>query len=127
VALPDAGVPLIEELLRDAIVVYEQPAYAAASWRARVIADLEIDRPWYARMRDAWLRTVAERGCTMVNRDVIAARSIDLDPRTAPGAQGHSWSQSYVDPAWARRQGPTPTCTAADLPRPRECARRRFS
>jgi predicted nucleotidyltransferase len=62
VALRDAGVPLLEELLRDGIVVYEQPPHTAASWRARAIADLEIDRPWYARMRDAWLRRVAERG-----------------------------------------------------------------
>jgi predicted nucleotidyltransferase len=62
VALRDAGVPLLEEILRDGIVAYEQRAYAAARWRSHVLSDLEIDRPWYARMRDAWLRRVAERG-----------------------------------------------------------------
>ena len=62
VGLRDAGVPLLEELLRDGVVVYERPPHTAATWRARAIADLEIDRPWYARMRDAWLRRVAERG-----------------------------------------------------------------
>ena len=62
VTLGDAGVPLLEEILRDGIVVYERTPHAAASWRSHTIADLEIDRPWYARMRDAWLRRVAERG-----------------------------------------------------------------
>ena len=62
VRLSDAGVPLLEELLRDGIVVHEGVPYAAARWRSRVLSDLEIDRPWYARMRDAWLRRVAARG-----------------------------------------------------------------
>jgi predicted nucleotidyltransferase len=61
VRLSDAGVPLLEELVRDGVVVYEVP-HAAARWRAHVLADLEIDRPWYARMRDAWLRRVAAQG-----------------------------------------------------------------
>jgi predicted nucleotidyltransferase len=62
VALRDAGVPLLEEILRDGIVVYEHRPYAAARWRSHVLSDMEIDRPWYARMRDAWLRRVAQRG-----------------------------------------------------------------
>lgn len=62
VLLGDAGVPLLEELLRDGVVVYERRPHAASRWRAQVLSDLEVDRPWYARMRDAWLRKVAERG-----------------------------------------------------------------
>ncbi len=62
VDLSGAGVPLLEEVLQDGVVVYERQSHAAASWRGRVLSDLEVDRPWYARMRDAWLRRVAERG-----------------------------------------------------------------
>lgn len=58
----DLGVPMLEELVRDAIVVCEGAPGAAASWRTRALVDLETDRPWYARMRDAWLRHVAEAG-----------------------------------------------------------------
>jgi len=62
VDLTEAGVPLLEEVLQDGVVVYERRPHVAASWRGRVLSDLEVDRPWYARMRDAWLRRVAERG-----------------------------------------------------------------
>lgn len=62
VRLRDAGVPLLDELVRDAITVHEGTPGAAARWRAHTLVDLEIDRPWFARMRDAWLRRVAERG-----------------------------------------------------------------
>jgi predicted nucleotidyltransferase len=62
VRLNDAGVPLLDELVRDAITVHEGTPGAAARWRAHTLVDLEIDRPWFARMRDAWLRRVAERG-----------------------------------------------------------------
>ena len=62
VSLADPGVPLLEELLRDAVVLYEARPGAYATWRSHVLADLELDRPWYARMRDAWLERVAQRG-----------------------------------------------------------------
>lgn len=62
VDLAEAGVPLLDEIIQDGIVVYEARPGIAASWRSRTLGDLEIDRPWYARMRDAWLRRVAERG-----------------------------------------------------------------
>ena len=62
VNLRDAGVPLLEELLRDGIVVFERKPHASATWRAHVLSDMEVDRAWYARMRDAWLKRVAERG-----------------------------------------------------------------
>jgi len=62
VSLEDPGIPLLEELIRDAVVVYEWRPGSAASWRTHALATLETDRPWYARMRDAWLRAVAEKG-----------------------------------------------------------------
>lgn len=62
VALRDPGVPLLEELVRDGIVVYEATPHAAARWRAHALLELETDGPWYARMRDAWLKRVASRG-----------------------------------------------------------------
>jgi len=61
-SLDDPGVPLLDELLRDGVVLYEARPGAYASWRSRVLADLELDRPWYERMRDAWLARVAQRG-----------------------------------------------------------------
>jgi predicted nucleotidyltransferase len=62
VRLEDASIPLLEELIDDAILVRERGAGAAALWRSRTLADLELDRPWYARQRDAWLEHVARRG-----------------------------------------------------------------
>jgi uncharacterized protein len=57
-----AGVPLLEEILRDGIVVHEGYPGAAAIFRSRTLATLETDRVWFARMRDAWLQRVAEKG-----------------------------------------------------------------
>lgn len=62
VVLTDPGVPLLEALIRDGIVVWESAPGVAAQWRSFTLAMLETDRPWYARMRDAWLSRVAERG-----------------------------------------------------------------
>ena len=62
VRLDDPGVPLLEELIRDAEVLYEAQPGQGAAWRAKVLSILETDRPWYARMRDAWLARVANEG-----------------------------------------------------------------
>ncbi len=62
VSLEDPSIPLVEELVRDGVVVHESRPGAGASWRSSVLATLETDRPWYARMRDAWLRRVARQG-----------------------------------------------------------------
>ena len=62
VDLDAAGVPLLARILRDGIVVHEAVLGAAASWRSHAWADLETDRPWFARMRDAWLEHVATHG-----------------------------------------------------------------
>lgn len=58
----DLGVPLLDEIIRDGRIVAESVPAASASWRTHALIRLDSDRPWYARMRDAWLRRVAERG-----------------------------------------------------------------
>lgn len=62
IRLHEASIPLLESIIADGIVLLEGHAGAAASWRARVLADLELDGPWYARQRDAWLKRVQELG-----------------------------------------------------------------
>jgi predicted nucleotidyltransferase len=62
IRLHEASIPLLESIIDDAIVLLEGHAGAAATWRSRVLADLELDRPWYARQRDAWLKRVQEQG-----------------------------------------------------------------
>jgi predicted nucleotidyltransferase len=62
VPLADAGVPLRQELMRDGIVAYEAAPYVAARFRSHTLADLEIDGPWFAPMRDVWRRKVAQDG-----------------------------------------------------------------
>lgn len=62
VRLETASIPLLEALISDGIVVHEAEPGAGALWRSRVLAQLETDRPWYRRQRDAWIQRVAERG-----------------------------------------------------------------
>ncbi|AKT41666.1 type VII toxin-antitoxin system MntA family adenylyltransferase antitoxin [Chondromyces crocatus] len=62
VALEEASIPLHEALIHDGVVVHEGYPGAGALWRSRTLAMLETDRPWYARMRDAWLTRVKEKG-----------------------------------------------------------------
>lgn len=62
VPLEDATIPLLEQLVRDGIVVHEAYPGAGALWRSHALTSLETDRPWFARMRDAWLVRVREQG-----------------------------------------------------------------
>lgn len=62
VCLEDPDVPLLEEIVEHGVVVHEGVPGSHGAWRARALSLLELDRPWYARMRDAWLRRVAEEG-----------------------------------------------------------------
>jgi uncharacterized protein len=62
VVLADPGVPLLERLVDEAHVVHEGEPGAAASWRTAALLALETDRPWYRRMRDAFLSRVARSG-----------------------------------------------------------------
>jgi predicted nucleotidyltransferase len=59
VSLEDVSVPLLARLVQEGVGVHEARSGAVASWRARALADLETDRPWFARMREAWLARVA--------------------------------------------------------------------
>jgi predicted nucleotidyltransferase len=62
VRLETAGIPLLEALISDGIVLHEAKPGAGALWRSRVLTQLETDRPWYRRQRDAWIQRVAEHG-----------------------------------------------------------------
>lgn len=56
-----AGYPLLRALLRDGVVLHEGEPHAAARFRTRAILETETDRPWFERMRDAYLRRLAAR------------------------------------------------------------------
>jgi predicted nucleotidyltransferase len=62
VRLDDASIPLLEEIIDHGVVVHEGRPGSGASWRSHALADLELDRPWYALQRDAWLKRVAAEG-----------------------------------------------------------------
>ena len=59
VDLKEASYPLLKAVVRDGVVVHEAEPGAAARWRSRAIAQLETDRPWFERMRDAYLARLA--------------------------------------------------------------------
>jgi predicted nucleotidyltransferase len=65
VRLEHATIPLLEELIAEGIVLVGREGRAAA-WRSHVLADLELDRPWFRRQRDAWLLRQAESGGPLV-------------------------------------------------------------
>jgi predicted nucleotidyltransferase len=60
VSLADPGYPLLNALLRDSIVLHEGERGAAATWRSRAWLQAETDRPWFERMRDSFLKHLAE-------------------------------------------------------------------
>lgn len=61
VDLDAIGFPMLQAIVRDGIVVAEHERGGAAQWRSRALVDLENDRPWFERMRDAYLgRLVAD-------------------------------------------------------------------
>jgi predicted nucleotidyltransferase len=61
VDLRAAGYPLLKALLRDGVVIHEGQPHAEARFRTRAILQTETDRPWYERMRDGYLRHLAEQ------------------------------------------------------------------
>jgi predicted nucleotidyltransferase len=60
VSLEDPGYPLLNVILREGLLLHEGERGAAAAWRARAWLQAETDRPWFERMRDAFLRRLAE-------------------------------------------------------------------
>lgn len=59
VDLARAGYPLLNAIARDAVVIHQGRPGAGGRWLSHTIAQLETDRPWYERMRDAYLRKLA--------------------------------------------------------------------
>lgn len=53
------GYPLLAALVRDAVVVHEGERHAEAEFRTRALLQASLDRPWYERMRDAYLGRLA--------------------------------------------------------------------
>jgi predicted nucleotidyltransferase len=60
VDIADPSYPLMKAVLRDGILLQQGEPGAGARWRSHAIAQLETDRPWFERMRDAYLRRLAE-------------------------------------------------------------------
>ncbi len=60
VDLREAGYPLLKSVLRDGLPVHQGRKGALGSWRYQAIARVELDRPWFERMRDGFLRKLAE-------------------------------------------------------------------
>ena len=59
VSLEDLTIPLLGELVRDAILAHEGEPSAHARWRSHALIALETDGPWYRRMRDAFITQLA--------------------------------------------------------------------
>ena len=62
ISLDALTIPLLEQIVRDGIVVFQRSPRVAGQWWSTALSTLALDGPWYARMRDSWLRRVAERG-----------------------------------------------------------------
>jgi len=60
VDLRKAGYPLLRSVLRDGRLVHQGRKGALGSWRSQAIGRVELDRPWFERMRDGFLRKLAE-------------------------------------------------------------------
>ena len=59
VQMRDVTYALSLELMRDGVLLYERAPGAYALWRSRCFATLDMDRPLFERMRNAWLRKLA--------------------------------------------------------------------
>lgn len=56
------SIPLLDQIVSHGIMVFEAERGALASWRTQSLLRLETDRPWYRRMREAWLARVEKKG-----------------------------------------------------------------
>lgn len=62
VRLEAATIPLLRAILRDGVLLRERDSGAEAEFRSRTLAALELDLPWYERMRSAYIQRVAREG-----------------------------------------------------------------
>ena len=53
-------IPLLDSIVRTSKLLYTGDARALGDWYTRTLLLLEYARPWYARMRDAYLNRLAE-------------------------------------------------------------------
>jgi predicted nucleotidyltransferase len=60
VGIAEASYPLMHAVLRDGILLHQGEPGAGGRWRSHAIAQLETDRPGFERMRDAYLKRLAE-------------------------------------------------------------------
>jgi len=60
VDLDAAAYPLLAVIVDQGILVHQGPRPAYASWRSHALSQLDLDRAWYARMRDGYLAKLAE-------------------------------------------------------------------
>ena len=60
VDLEDAGYPLLKVITRDGLLLHQATPGLLGRWRAHAIARLETDRPWFERMRNAYLQKLAQ-------------------------------------------------------------------
>jgi len=60
IELDAVGYPLLRELIECGVIVAERVRGAAGQWRSGALATLETDRPWFERMRNAYLARAAE-------------------------------------------------------------------
>jgi uncharacterized protein len=56
------GYPLLNALNRDGRVIHEAERHAEAEFRTRALLQLSLDRPFYERMRNAYLSHLARSG-----------------------------------------------------------------
>ena len=61
VLLDDPGYPLLNAIVRDAVVVFESERGVASRWRAAALCELDTDRANWERMRNAYLTRGARR------------------------------------------------------------------
>ena len=60
VDLSAAGYPLLSAIVQDGILVHEGVPAAYGRWRGHALSQLDLDRVWYARMRDGYLAKLAK-------------------------------------------------------------------
>ena len=59
VDLGSAGYPLLSAIVDDGVLVHEGVPGAYGRWRSHALSELDLDRAWYARMRDGYLAKLA--------------------------------------------------------------------
>ena len=57
--LRHAGYPLLKVLLQQGIVVHQGRRNAEGEWRSQALSRVALDRHWYERMRNGFLRGLA--------------------------------------------------------------------